>query len=201
VLLKSGKEHVIQLDTLTPESTEKVQTYLETKKAAQKEVYLAINKIIGNAVFDEADSLWIEPAKHVAKRLNLKKESSVDVMQSYRRYTKGEESFLGAHPYCITLYSSPEGKAEQLSLVFANKGDYGSKFGSGENHFKKVYSDETPPESLEDAIKLDAKIIAETLFTQFGEPETQYYGEKSDRRSLTKLPMLKVKSLGLMIVK
>lgn len=184
VRLASGKEHSLQLDTLTPESAEEVQSHLESKKAAQAEAYLAVNKVMGNPVFSEIHSLWDEPAKELAARLKLKKESSVEVMQSFRRYTKGDASFLGAHPYCMTLYSSPEGKAEKLSLVFANKGDYGSTRGSGEDHFKQVYSEEKPPESLEDAIELDAKVLANTLTLQFGDPETQYFGEKTDRRKV-----------------
>lgn len=184
VRLKSGKSHILPLNSLTEESVKKIHASINAKEAVNAQAFLAVNKLIGGDVFSKSHSLWSEPVQQVAQRLKLTQESTVKEMLSYRLYTQGEASFLGAHPYCITLYGDPKGKAEQLSLVFANKGDYGSKFGMGRDHFKKVYADKEPPQSLEKAIELDAKTITSSLTKKFGEPKTQYFGEKADRRKV-----------------
>jgi len=70
-------------------------------------------------------------------------------------------------------------------MVFANKGDYGSKAGFGEDHFKKMHPDEELPNTLDEAIELDAKLIRDSLTQALGkEPVSQKYGEKEDKRTV-----------------
>lgn len=184
VLLESGKTHDLPLDSLTEDSVKKIHTQLVKLRTPLAEASRAVNKAIGITIFGGAVPLWDEPVQTVAQRLSIRAESTVKTMRSYRLYTRGVGSFLGAHPYCITLYGNAEEYAEQISLVFANKGDYGSKFGLGQDHFKKVYAGKEPPQSLAKAIELDAETITGALTQEFGEPETQYFGEKSDRRKV-----------------
>ena len=106
----------------------------------------------------------------------------MELSSSYRLYTKIDYLFAGAHPYCVTLYGDENGKTQQLSLVFANKGDFGSTAGFGEDHFKETNPDREAPMTLDDAIDADADIITEQLTKTLGEPQKQYYGEKEDKR-------------------
>ncbi len=184
VRLESGRTHDLPLASLTEDSVKKIHTQLIKQRKSVAEAARSVNKAIGITIFGGAVPLWDEPVQTVAQRLSIKPESTVKTMRSYRLYTRGAGSFLGAHPYCLTLYGDPEENAAQISLVFANKGDYGSKFGLGPDHFKKVYDGKEPPQSLEKAIELDSETITHSLNQEFGEPETQYFGEKTDRRKV-----------------
>jgi len=115
-------------------------------------------------------------------RLRWPKESITDQSGSFRYYTPKDYQFLGAHPYSATLYGGSGGTVEHLSLVFANKGDFGSAVGMGEDHFKKIHPDISPPTTLEEAIETDAKLITKALTQALGPTKKQYYGEKEDRR-------------------
>lgn len=183
IRLNSGKRHTLALSSLTDDSVSKIHAYTVQQRKTAAQEFRDVNKLIGITIFGVAP-LWDEPVQTVAQRLGVRAESTVESMRSYRLYTRGAGSFLGAHPYCVTLYGDSEEKAGQISLVFANKGDYGSKFGVGQNHFKKVYAGQDPPESLDKAIELDAKTITTALNKKFDEPEIQYFGEKNDRRKV-----------------
>ena len=176
-----GKKYTVSTDTITADSLQKVRQQMEATASASAVGFESINKAIGHELFEGA-SLWSQPVAEVAKRLKWPKESVTEQSSSYRYYTSPTYQFLGAHPYCATLYGGEGGKATHLSLVFANKGDFGSKVGSAEDHFKKVHPDTEPPSSLDEAIELDAKLISESLTESLGEPKKQYYGEKEDKR-------------------
>ncbi len=177
--LANGKKYTVNTDTLTADSLKKLRTHM-TPVATD---YGAINKSIGHELFEGA-TLWNQPTAEVAKRLKWPKESSTDQSSSYRYYTSPVYQFLGGHPYCATLYGGAGGKTTHLSLVFANKGDFGSVAGFAEDHFKKIHPGTKPPGSLDEAIELDAQLIAESLTTSLGEPTKQYYGEKEDKRKV-----------------
>lgn len=176
-----GKKYTVSTDTITADSLQKVREQLEAEASASAVDYQAINTAISHKLFEGA-SLWGQPVAEVAKRLKWPKESITEQSSSYRYYTSPKYQFLGAHPYCATLYGGVGGQATHLSLVFANKGDFGSKAGFAEDHFKEVHPDTEPPGSLDEAIELDAKLIAESLTESIGEPKKQYYGEKEDKR-------------------
>lgn len=183
---KNGKSYTIGTDTITAESLKKIRAYYEKKATAKSDAYAKINQAIGHPLFEGVSSLWNQPADKIAKRLKWPKESQTDQSSSYRYYThrKLDYQFLSAHPYCNSLYGGPANNASHLSLVFANKGDFGSTAGFGPDHFKKIHPDITPPTTLEKAIEIDAELIAKSLTQCLGEPTNQYYGEKEDRRKV-----------------
>ena len=183
---KTGKSYTIGTDTITADSLKEIRAYHLKKSTAKSDVYTKINQAIAHPLFEGVSSLWNQPADEIAKRLRWPKESQTDQSSSYRYYThrKLDYQFLGAHPYCNSLYGGSDNKATHLSLVFANKGDFGSMAGFGPDHFKKIHPDIAPPTTLEKAIEIDAELIAKSLTQCLGEPKKQYYGEKEDRRKV-----------------
>ena len=200
VKTSKGKTFVIPLDKLTKESVNLINEQLkdvdgeETKsesnqkgKAANEKdsvLFKRVNTAVGSSLFGSKESLWTEDAGEIAKRLDWKLESRKDGISSYRKYTKLDYQFLGAHPYCVTLYGGKGDLPEQFSLIYANKGDFGSKVGMGEDHFKKIHPGEKAPGNLEDAIKMDQKLIAQKITGVLGDSKEQYYGEKEDKRKV-----------------
>jgi len=200
--LSNRKTFTINLNTLTDESVAKIKEAAKNltnsanstspqKALSGKYVELAqkLNGIIGHPLFSEKSSLWDETSETIAKRLNWRLESLKKSSSSYRLYPKIDYMFLSAHPYCTTLYGGKNDAPEQLSLVFANKGDYGSKFGMGPDHFKKLHPDKEMPKSLNEAIEMDKKLIQESLTSVLGEPEKQYFGEKESKRKVERWDM------------
>jgi len=187
--MPGGNSFQVPASSLTADSIERIKSHMErasAPSASEMEAFSELNKIIGHELFGQAKSLWEEPARDVAQRLKLRMESEKENSSSYRLYTQMEYQFLGAHPYCVTLYGGPDHKSQRFSLVFANKGDFGSRMGLGEDHFKEIYPDKEPPGDLNEAIELDAEVLTETLTTGIGAPEEQYYGEGDDRRKVTR---------------
>ena len=183
----SGKEFSIPVNQLTPESVEAVKKQLAaaSKPASSNLAEVKhINEVIGHNLFGEVASLWKEDAGAIAERLDWKLESRKANTSSYRLYTKLDYLFLGAHPYCVTLYGGEGNLAKRISLVYANKGDFGSRLGMGEDHFKIAFPDKKPPGDLNEAIEFDAEMITEKLVAGLGEPAEQYYGEKEDKRKV-----------------
>ncbi len=183
---KNGKTHSVNADTITPQSLQNVRDYLEKLSTKSTDTNTQINKAISHPLFDSSSSLWDQPTEEVAKRLKWPKESKTDQSSSYRYYTHRNLTyqFLGAHPYSATLYGGKDGNASHLSLVFANKGDFGSTAGFGPDHFKKIHPDTPPPTTLTKAIEIDAQLISTSLTQCLGEPQKQYYGEKEDLRKV-----------------
>jgi len=186
---KNGKTFTIPTETITSKSLQKIQDQIKEAAEANADQFSKINTAISHPLFEGAGSLWTQPAETVAERLGWPKESTTDQSSSFRYYTPKSYQFLGAHPYSATLYGGPGGTVEHLSLVFANKGDFGSAAGMGEDHFKKIHPDTKPPTTLEEAIKTDAKLITNTLTQCLGSPKQQYYGEKEDRRKVLRWDM------------
>lgn len=191
-----NKQYKIALNTLTKDSIEKVRDAIKLKEEHSSErqergasdkalsSFEKVNEAIGHPLFGTARSLWDEKCADIAKRLKWPLESRKENSSSYRLYTRKDYQFLGAHPYCVTLYGHKGDTPEQFSLVFANKGDFGSSLGVGEDHFRKVNPGVKPPVSLEEAIEVDLKLIAQSLTKALGAPKKQYYGEKEDKRKV-----------------
>lgn len=182
-----GKTFSIPVSDLTPESVEAIKQHLATANqpaSSNPDVVNSINEVIGHNLFGEVASLWKEDAQAIADRLDWPLESRKKSTSSYRRYTKLDYLFLGAHPYCVTLYGGEGNLAKRISLVYANKGDFGSRLGMGEDHFKETFPDKEPPGDLNEAIEFDAEMISEKLTAGLGEPVEQYYGEKEDKRKV-----------------
>ncbi len=182
------REYWANRDTSAPASTPAGAPASPSSTAALSPELIAkakaLNEVIGQPLFGDSGSLWQDTGATIAERLGWRQESLKKTSSSYRKYTKEDYLFLGTRPYCATLYGGIGDQPERLSLVYANKGDYGSTVGMGEDHFKKTHPEKELPTSLEEAIDLDAEIIAETLTSGLGEAETQYYGEKEDKRKV-----------------
>ena len=78
------------------------------------------------------------PAEEIAEALRLRVESSTRYSRSWRLYASHVKGYrlFGAMPYSVALYSDAEGNASSLSVVYANKGDFGGKAWEAEEHFK-----------------------------------------------------------------
>lgn len=202
VIIKKVESGVVSLETaaganfdlptsrLTPDSIERIKAYLASapskpeQAAPRMEGQSGLNEAVGHELFGSGGSIWRETADQVAQRLSLRVESEKVNSSSYRLYTKPDYQFLGAHPYCVTLYGGENAKPESFSLVFANKGDFGSRLGSGEDHFKIMHPDKVAPGNLNEAIDFDAEMISMSLSAVLGRPREQYYGEKEDKRKV-----------------
>src|SRR5690606_2544638 len=100
-------------------------------------------------------------AASTAGTLNLQPESTSKHGKSWRLYASKDYLLFGARPYSVALYSDGDGRATSVSIVYANKGDYGSTAGFGKDHFKS--SGISAPTSLEEAMELDEKTVAAAL--------------------------------------
>ena len=181
----NGKEFTLPLDQLTQESQERLMEWKKTSTKADLAVPAErLNEVIGQELFaSDGTALWDEPIASVGKRLKWREESTNEVSSSYRSYPKPDYGFINAHPYCCTLYGKEEGKVAHFSLVYANKGDFGSTVGSGEDHFQP--QGELPTaNTLNEAITRDATAINLALTELLGEAVEQRYGEKEDRRKV-----------------
>ncbi|WP_018970781.1 C39 family peptidase [Rubritalea marina] len=179
---QKGKTFTTKSSALTDESIERAQQSLSSSEEGSEEQLQAINDAIGHQLFKSMQPLWKQDAGTVASRVSWPLESSSEQSSSYRYYPPKTYTFLGAHPYSAVLYGNSKENPTHLSLVFANKGDYGSRLGMGEDHFKKIHPNKEVPKSLEKAIQLDAQVITDALTEAIGTPKKQYFGEKEDKR-------------------
>ena len=142
----------------------------------------ALNRALGQPLWQGPGSLWDEEVAAVADRLKWPKESRTSRQASFRLYPGSEYRLAGARPFSAALYAEG-GRPTSVSLVFANRGDFFGAKGSGEEHFER---DQALPDDalvrLNAAIKEDAEAIATTLSGVLGEPEKQNYGEGESRR-------------------
>ena len=180
----NGKTYKVPRNSLTEESVEACKGYL-SNDLSQGEISTLekVNESAGHKLFSKS-SLWDESGETVAERLAWRLESKKKSSSSYRLYPQDGYQFFGARPYCVTLYGGAADKPERLSLVYANKGDFGSTLGSGQNHFRQMHPNVDPPGDLDEAIELDERFISQALTKALGEAESQYYGEKEDKRKV-----------------
>jgi len=123
-------------------------------------------------------------AQELADNLGLRPESTSKHGKSWRIYAgpKKDYTLFGAIPYSVALYSDETGKVSNVSIVYANKGDFGSTAGFAQDHFKSNGS--ASADSLEDAMKQDEETIAKALTSTLGECSKQRYGEGDTRRTI-----------------
>ncbi|MDP4626488.1 MAG: C39 family peptidase [Akkermansiaceae bacterium] len=142
-----------------------------------------INKAVGLA-FANGNAFSRLDAETVAKSLKLKPESTSKHGKSWRLYSSFVQGYtlFGAMPYSVALYSDDDGKVENISVVYANKGDYGSTAGFAQDHFKNSGAPE--PGSLEEAMNLDEKTVSSAITSVLGESTEQRYGESGTRRTI-----------------
>lgn len=145
---------------------------LAAKEAAEQDAFNAMNDFLGIPLFADG-SLWDDSTEAVADRLDWPRESKTDTQSSCRRYPPDDYRILDCRPFSAALYGD-KGKAQRLSIVFANKGDF-------------RFSD--PPtedeiEAMEDAIEADVARIEKHLTEALGEANRQQFGSGRGMRQL-----------------
>lgn len=125
-------------------------------------------------------------AEELAKLLKLRPESQSKYGRSWRLYAafaKGYKLF-GAMPYSVALYSDEAGLATSMSIVYANKGDFGSTAGMGQDHFNG--GNTATSKTLTAAMEQDEQTLATALTSVLGAGKTERYGEGKTRRKVTR---------------
>lgn len=150
------------------------------RESCEKLNLAAGRKLADGKGFDELD------AAALAGELKLRPESTSKHGKSWRLYASFEKGYtlFGAMPYSVALYSGGKGKVSNISIVYANKGDFGSTAGFGQDHFKN--SGISAPTTLEEAMELDEKTVATAITAALGDGSSQRYGEGDTRRKITR---------------
>ncbi|WP_226895069.1 hypothetical protein [Luteolibacter marinus] len=178
-----GKTFDLPLDRLSDND----RGFLLELYFADLQRYKALNEVAGHELFSEKSFLE-RPAGEVAAALKMPAESRADGLLSWRLYAAlrggkpGSYRLFGAMPFSIALYAGPDGKAHQLSAVYANKGDFGSTAGFGEQHFTE--SEGGAPADLSEAMERDFDTISKNLTEALGDATKQRFGEGKSRRTV-----------------
>lgn len=183
VTLKRGDGKVFELP-LTRLSAED-QTYVKQQAAKAGDSAKGLNTAAGHAI-SNGEPFVSRKAEEIAQALQLRPESKSKYGKSWRLYAAFAKDYelFGAMPYSVALYADKDGLATALSIVYANKGDFGSTAGFAQDHFKA--SSAAPPKSLEEAMNRDETTVSEALTRVLGEGKTERYGEGKTRRSVTR---------------
>lgn len=139
-----------------------------------KDAHKALNEMLGIQLFADSN-LWDDNTADVAGRLMWPQESQTDNQSSYRKYPNAEYRILESRPYSAVLYGDA-GSPENISIVFANKGDY---------RFSDPPTD-SEIQDMERAIDRDVSQIEDLLTEQLGEAERQQYGSGRGIKQLIK---------------
>ncbi|MFZ9936979.1 MAG: hypothetical protein ACO3JG_07935, partial [Luteolibacter sp.] len=176
----NGSNQKVPLERFAKEDRD----YIAAREAKHAGAAKAVNEALGFPAFSDGH-FTTRQAGEIAAAMQLPLESESPVGNSWRLYAAVRKSgykLFGAVPYSVALYSNAEGMADSLSIVFANKGDYGSKAGFATEHFNhKDGPDE--PTSLADAMQRDHDLIEKALTTALGEGEKQRFGDTGTRRT------------------
>ena len=117
-------------------------------------------------------------AKEWAKLLNLPTESETKYQSSYRVYIDQGLVLLGARPKSISLIAT-EDHPDQLTIMFANKGDSASTYLRANAAANASLKDITDVKRL---IQADYDILKKNISEQLGKPSTQGFGEAGKAR-------------------
>ncbi len=171
--------------TVTPDALaeESLVTISREWIAVRSAMVDPINNALGHKLFGPTGDIFTEDVEKVAARVRWPQESKTPFTSSYRRYTGESYRFAGARPYSVVAYGDVNGKTEQVSLIFANKGDTLSTSGFGEDHFTES-GEKISVKSFTDAMRRDEETISRKLTQLFGEATKQRFGEGKDRRSV-----------------
>lgn len=112
-------------------------------------------------------------AKAWAAQIKLPVESETDYQSSFRAYPRAEMTVLGANPKSIALVAT-EDRPDQLTLIFANKGD---SAGDGQLWGGSNRRNPSLEAAVEAAVAKDADRIRETLLPILGKPRRQGFGD------------------------
>ena len=117
-------------------------------------------------------------AKEWAKLLNLPAESETKYQSSYRVYIDQGPELLGARPKSISLIAT-EDHPDQLTIMFANKGDSASTYLRANAAANASLKDITDVKRL---IQADYDTLKKNISEQLGKPTTQGFGEAGKAR-------------------
>ncbi|MEI8340405.1 MAG: C39 family peptidase [Verrucomicrobiota bacterium] len=151
-----------------------------------------MNRAFGLPLWQD-ESLWDDPAEDVAGRLGLPQESKTTHQSSYRLYAGEKVQLFDARPYSVALYGN-EGNVHDLSIVFANRGDFGSLYSvsnAARTAVGKEQADlkEKERRALTDfpkALKADADKIEKALTAVLGPPVAGALGSGAQREQVRK---------------
>lgn len=160
IQLLNGTDTWVNRNKLSDESQELINE-LEQKELSAFE---AINTLLGINLLKD-NSLWDDPVSEVAKRLKWPQESKTQIHSSYRKYPKENYKILATRPYSCTLHGSDK-RPSQISIIFANKGDY--EFDS--------HPSPAQIKAMKSAIQEDGKVLSNQLCEAFGKPQKQSFG-------------------------
>jgi len=161
------------------------QAYLAQLATRAAEAYQKLNTAAGHAITD-GSPFSERKAEALAKALQLQPESQSKYGRSWRLYAAFAKDYrlFGAMPYSVALYSDAAGLVTNLSIVYANKGDFGSTAGFGQDHFKGGTT--ANADSLAEAMAKDDEAVSKALTAVLGEGKVQRYGEGDTRRKITR---------------
>jgi hypothetical protein len=179
VLRRKSDQKVFEVpaDKLKPAE----RTMLDAAAKAGEAEMGKLNAAAGHSLFATA-TFSARPGDEIASALKLRPESSTKFSKSWRHYARGDYRLFGARPYSIALYADGEGHPTSLSVVFANKGDFGSTAGMAQDHFKGGTT--STASTLAEAMKQDEAVIEKSLTDVLGKPQMQRFGEGNTRRTI-----------------
>lgn len=159
--------------------------YIRNAVASAGHETTKLNDAAGHEIAD-GNPFSERKAEDLAKTLQLRPESQSKFGRSWRLYAAFAKDYrlFGAMPYSVALYSDPAGFLSSISIVYANKGDFGSTAGFGQDHFKGGSTANAG--TLAEAMDNDEKTISTALTAVLGEGKTQRYGEGDARRKITR---------------
>lgn len=178
---EDGKVFNLSKDRLSAADQQYIAAFATRAASAAAE----INKAAGHEISDGA-SLAERKAEDLAAALGLRPESQSKYGRSWRLYAAYAQDYtlFGAMPYSVALYSDQGGLVSMISIVYANKGDFGSKAGFGQDHFAD--GNTATAKTLAEAMDRDDETVTKALASILGKGEILRYGEGNTRRKVTR---------------
>lgn len=161
------------------------QAYLSELTSRAAAAAKTINDAAGHDLTDGSPFAG-RKAEDLAQALRLPPESQSKYGRSWRLYAARVPDYrlFGAMPYSVALYSDATGLASSLSIVFANKGDFGSTAGLAQEHFQGGTT--ATATTLAQAMANDDEAVTKALTAVLGAGKVQRYGEGTTRRKITR---------------
>lgn len=143
-----------------------------------------LNAVFGIPIWG-GGSLWEESAEAVAERLRWPVESRTSRSSSYRLYAKSDVRVLGARPFSLAMQAQGD-HPEQISMVFANKGDVMDLIPRDELERLGSRAQTEAAKIYKKYIKQDSETIEGKLKEVLGEPVRDRFGQGQQTREQVK---------------
>lgn len=178
---EDGEVFRLPQERLSPEDRD----YVNRVAAQSAQEAKGLNEAAGHVVAS-VQPFEVREAEALAAALQLPLESETRHGRSWRLYAAHVENYrlFGAMPYSVALYSDEKGRVTSISIVYANKGDFGSTAGFGQDHFSG--GNTASATSLGAAMARDEASVSKAISTVLGEGTTQRYGEGKARRKIVR---------------